>query len=268
MASGAHCFPATRPRRFSRFDKSTCSPYHSNVRFKQAVESMQGSNTLSSSHKTKTALLDAAERLFANAGIAESSLRAITDEAGANLASVNYHFGSKEGLVRAVFARRLAPLNQQRLEALELCVEAGNGVAELRCLLLAFAEPAMTMMKSREPGSRAFVKLLGRSLSEPTGELRSTLVEEFREVGERFTQEISRALPGVPQEEIVWRFHFMVGALAHTVAAEYMVIQRLECLRLNREDDASIIAERLVDFLLAGWKGLEATSGPAKEVWR
>lgn len=226
---------------------------------------MQESSTLSLTNDTKTALLDAAERLFAKEGIAESSLRAITTAAGANLASVNYHFGSKEGLVRAVFARRLAPLNRQRLEALELCVEKGHGVVDLRGLLLAFVQPAMTMMKSQEAGSREFVKLLGRSLFEPTGELRSTLFEEFREVSERFTTEISRALPLVPQEEIVWRFHFMVGALAHTVAAEYMVSHRLECLQLNREDDATTIADRLVDFLLAGWTGLESTSRPAQE---
>ena len=129
---------------------------------------------------TKTALLDAAERLFARDGIAESSLRAITTEAGANLAAVNYHFGSKEGLVRAVFARRLGPLNGQRLESLERCISDSAGVSDLRCLLLAFVEPAMTMMMSQDTGDREFVKLLGRVLSGPSGELRSTMFEEFR----------------------------------------------------------------------------------------
>ena len=215
---------------------------------------------------TKTALLDAAERLFARDGIAESSLRAITTEAGANLAAVNYHFGSKEGLVRAVFARRLGPLNGQRLESLERCVEKGQGVADLRCLLHALVEPAMRMMKSQDAGDREFVKLLGRTLSEPTDEVRSPMFEEFREVGERFTQEIGRALPGVPQVEIVWRFHFMVGSLAHTVAARHMVSHRLECLHLEEEDDAEVIANRLVDFLLAGWRGLATAAIPQEEV--
>jgi AcrR family transcriptional regulator len=206
---------------------------------------------------TKTALLDAAERLFSRDGIAESSLRAITAEAGANLASVNYHFGSKEGLVRAVFARRLGPLNRRRIELLEGCLEAGDGVADLRCLLSAFVEPAMAMMKSRDAGDRGFVRLLSRTLFEPTGELRATMAEEFREVGERFTREIARTLPGAAQEEIVWRFHFMVGALAHTVAGESMVSHRLECLHLNRDEDAATITHRLVDFLLGGWEGLQ-----------
>jgi len=215
---------------------------------------------------TKTALLDAAEQLFARDGIAESSLRAITTEAGANLASVNYHFGSKEGLVRAVFARRLGPLNGRRLESLESCVKKGQGVADLCCLLQALVEPAMTMMKSQDAGDREFVKLLGRTLFEPTGELRSTMFEEFREVGERFTQEIARALPDVPHEEIVWRFHFMVGSLAHTVAARHMVSHQLECLHLQEEDDAGIITDRLVDFLLSGWEGLATAANPQEEI--
>ena len=208
---------------------------------------------------TKTALLDAAERLFARAGIAESSMRAITTEAGANLASVNYHFGSKEGLVRAVFARRLGPLNRQRLESLGRCIEDdGQGVADLRCLLRAFVQPAMTMMSSQDAGDREFVKLLGRTLFEPTGQLQSTLIEEFREVSERFTQEIARALPEVAPQEIVWRFHFMVGSLAHTVAARYMVSHRLECLQIAPEEDVEVITSRLVDYLLSGWRGLES----------
>ena len=56
---------------------------------------------------TRTRLLDAAERLFAERTYSETSLRAITTAAGANLAAVNYHFGSKERLFRAVFHRRV-----------------------------------------------------------------------------------------------------------------------------------------------------------------
>ena len=84
---------------------------------------------------TKNDLLEAAEKLFAEHGFARSSLRAITREAGANLASVNYHFGSKEGLVRAVFARRLEPLNQERLALLDRCLESAAGDPDLVAVL-------------------------------------------------------------------------------------------------------------------------------------
>jgi len=217
---------------------------------------------------TKTALLDAAERLFANEGIAESSVRAITAQAGTNLASVNYHFGSKEGLVRAVFARRIGPLNRQRLDSLESCFSDSDGAIDLRCLLLAFVEPAVTMMMSQDAGVREFVKLLGRVLSEPSGELRSTVFEEFREVGERFTREIARLLPGTPQEEIVWRFHFMIGSMAHTVAAQQSLSHQLECLHLQDEADARTITDRLVSFFLSGWDGVRTMAKEREDAAR
>lgn len=212
--------------------------------------------SLHQSPDTKTALLDAAEKRFAETGIARSSLRSITQEARANLASVNYHFGSKEGLVRAVFARRIGPLNQRRLDLLDNCARDAQGRPDLECLLRAFVEPAVMMISSDEVGDRQFAKLLGRVLFEPNNELRSLMLDEFRQVSERFTLELSRVFPRAPQEEIVWRFHFMVGSLAHTVAGRYMISHRLECLRLPEDDDIETLTSRLVDFLRAGWQGI------------
>ena len=59
---------------------------------------------------TRDRLLDVAERLFAEHGFDAVSLRAITTDAGANLAAVNYYFGSKEALIEAVVARLVEPL--------------------------------------------------------------------------------------------------------------------------------------------------------------
>ena len=78
---------------------------------------------------TKERILDAAERLFGRHGIEQSSLRAITAEAGVNLAAVNYHFQSKEVLARAVFARRIGPVNRRRLEMLESNGSRSGGFA-------------------------------------------------------------------------------------------------------------------------------------------
>src|SRR6185295_619338 len=96
---------------------------------------------------TREALLDAAEGLFAEHGIQASSLRAITQRAGANLAAVHYHFGSKEGLVRAVFSRRLKPLNEERLRRLEACdLEAADAVEQV---LDAFLAPLLRLSRER-----------------------------------------------------------------------------------------------------------------------
>ncbi|MEX1057648.1 MAG: TetR/AcrR family transcriptional regulator, partial [Natronospirillum sp.] len=58
---------------------------------------------------TAARILDTAEQLFAEKGFSETSLRNITTRAGVNLAAVNYHFGSKNELVQAVFERFLTP---------------------------------------------------------------------------------------------------------------------------------------------------------------
>lgn len=87
----------------------------------QGMEAMAGLDT-------KERILDAAERLFAQHSYAGVSLRTITAEAGVNLAAVNYHFGSKDALLQAVFLRRAKDLNRERLRLLaEVEENAGDG---------------------------------------------------------------------------------------------------------------------------------------------
>ena len=69
---------------------------------------------------TKTKILNAAEQLFAERGYADTSLRLITSQAEVNLASVNYHFGSKKELIQAVLARYLDVFTPKLTVAIEL----------------------------------------------------------------------------------------------------------------------------------------------------
>src|SRR6266849_5837474 len=89
------------------------------------------SNSLSADREhqdTKARILQVAERLFMEHGFSATSLRMITGEAKVNLASVNYHFGSKEALIEAVFTRRLAPLNQERVTQLAQLEAKADGM--------------------------------------------------------------------------------------------------------------------------------------------
>jgi AcrR family transcriptional regulator len=76
---------------------------------------------------TRERILDVAERLFMENGYEGTSMRVITGAAEVNLAAVNYHFGSKEALLREVFRRRLAWLNHERLQALDRLEEQAAG---------------------------------------------------------------------------------------------------------------------------------------------
>src|SRR5512138_1669857 len=119
-------------------------------------------------HTTKDRILDAAERLFAERGYDGTSLRAITAAAGANLAAVNYHFRSKESLMRALFSRRLGALNRERLELLRrLEVEAAGAPVPVERLVRVLLEPPLRL--GNRHGASGFGLLLGRMYSAPGG---------------------------------------------------------------------------------------------------
>lgn len=201
--------------------------------------------------ETRESLLRAAEKLFARHGIARASLRAITREAGANLASVHYHFGSKEALVRAVFSRRLAPLNQERLDLLERCERMGEGDPPLERVIHAFTAPVLRMIE-RQPGGSDFARLMMRALSEPDDHVRAIIMEQLAEVIRRFTAALRRALPQLPEAEIFWRFHFMVGAMVHTAGLGHFV--RRYSGGLCDPLDVEGTTRRLLDFVAAGMR--------------
>src|SRR5215213_4334584 len=80
-------------------------------------------------HETRTRILDAAEELFMLHGFEGTSMRVLTAAAGVNLAAVNYHFGSKDALIEALFRRRLDPMNGARVAELERLETAARGRA-------------------------------------------------------------------------------------------------------------------------------------------
>lgn len=164
---------------------------------------------------TKTLILDTAERLFADSGFIATSLRDITSEANVNLASVNYHFGTKEALLAAVMERRFRPINDARLQLLdELEASANNKIITLEDLLKAFLIPPFHQQKEwGEPGKK-FLKLAGHIHGENNEEIRLLLLKQFVTVRERFTKAFHHVLPHLESSEINRRMAFLIGAMA------------------------------------------------------
>ncbi len=204
---------------------------------------------------TRVRILDASESLFADRGIEGTSMRAITSIAKVNLAAVNYHFGSKEGLIVAVYARRLAPVNMERLALLDVVEK--KGAATLEDIMLAYVGPVMRLIHDQERGGEIFMRLLGRALYEPGAYLNQLFREEMEPVLNRFTAALQRCLP-LSAEELFWRMHFAGGALSYTLAQ----IHRLELMSKGICDakDVDGVINRLVEFIASGMQG----SGYAK----
>ncbi len=196
---------------------------------------------------TKTALLDAAEEVISQHGFAGASLRAITSNAGTNLAAVNYHFGSKEELARAVIARHLGPLNAERLRLLDQAEKDGG---ELSSLVRSFVGPVVRFGQHLPDRGRHFAQLCGRAMTQPEPVLRELMIGELGEAIRRFKAAFGRALPQLPREELMWRIQFMVGAMAHTMAS----VELIDAIHDGFLDtrDVEGIVDRMTRFVCAG----------------
>ena len=204
---------------------------------------------------TRERILDAGERLFMAHGYEGTSMRQITGEAGVNLAAVNYHFGSKESLMQEVFRRRLDWLNEERMRVLnEMEAEAIGKALKPSQIVDGFFGTLLRMAGDENRGGMVFLRLLGRTLTEPSEFIRAFLAHEYQAVMDRYKEALFKALPEVPKAEIVWRFHFMLGATSYAIAGT-------DALRLvtdwQIEDEDSTdrldrLVPRLMSFLLGG----------------
>ena len=215
-------------------------------------------------HDTRDRILDIAERLFMENGYEATSMRMITGAAEVNLAAVNYHFGSKEALLREVFRRRLSWLNRERLQALDrLEGQAGGAPLKPSQILEAFFGTLLRMGEDEALVGMTFLRLLGRTLTDPAEFIRNFFAGEYAEVIDRYKLALFRALPDVPKAEIVWRLHFMLGAMSYAIAGTDVLQVVTGCglgdLAGESGSDgpgdlvvARRLAQRLMPFLLGG----------------
>jgi AcrR family transcriptional regulator len=199
---------------------------------------------------TKARILDVAEDLFAEQGLDRVSIRDITRAAKVNLAAVNYHFGSKEDLIAAVFERRVVPVNEARLAALDRLDKAAvKRGPRLEDILEAFIRPAIQCSREVTQGDAAFSKLFGRCLSEPSPEVEALLKRQFEPLTERLNAVLKKALPHLSRSEIFWRMKFTYGALHHWLVTK-------DKFRPDWVQDVPVEAQiqKLISFAAAGFR--------------
>lgn len=202
--------------------------------------------------ETQTRILDAAEELFLQHGFEGASMRMLTARAGVNLAAINYHFGSKDALIEAVLRRRLDPMNASRVAALDhLEAQAADGPVEPDAIIGAFVGTSLRMIEDARGGGRNFIRLLGRTYTDPDKKIRALIGQFYAPAMERYKAAFARALPELPGDELVWRMHFMFGTLSYTLAATDTVQLIAGCKPEDRYD-ARLLEARLTAFLAAG----------------
>lgn len=204
---------------------------------------------------TRERILDAAEHLFMAHGYEGTSMRQITGEASVNLAAVNYHFGSKESLMQEVFRRRLDWLNEERMRVLNAMeAEAAGKPLKASQIVDGFFGTLLRMANDEQRGGITFLRLLGRTLTDPSEFIRTFLAHEYAAVVERYKEALFKALPDVPKAEIVWRFHFMLGATSYAIAGTdaLRLITDWQIEEVDKVDRIDLLLPRLMSFLLGG----------------
>jgi len=163
----------------------------------------------------KRRILAAAEQLFAERGFESVSVRDVTQLAKANVAAVNYHFGTREGMISLVVSHYLVPANDERLARLEALEKKWGKSIPLEEVLDAYVRPLVGIVRKSELSEAMVCKLFGRILALQGAGMPQAFEDQMRHLNDRFTRALGKSLPSLAPEELAWRMHFVVGALIH-----------------------------------------------------
>jgi len=198
--------------------------------------------------ETRQRIIDAAQFLFAKNGYSGVSMRQITMRAKANVASIHYHLGSKEQLLLEVLRRGAGPLVEKRnanLDALERPYE-------LEDVILAFVSPVFGDEVKASAKQLIFGELRARLMFENSKLVERMLSELFDDSTKRFIEALRECLPKLPEKDIYFRFHYLLGAMTYTMSG----LGRVKTLSAGRYDPAKGPGslDQLVAFLTAGFR--------------
>ena len=217
--------------------------------------------------ETRERLLDAAERIFAERGFEGASMRAVTQAAGASVSAANYHFGSKEALLRATLLRRVGPLNERRLARLDaLEAEAGGRPLELETILETFLRPVFEEHASSVDGIARFRQVAARIYSDPPDVVAAMKRELFGPILARFVGALTAALPEKSREELELGFQLTVGVMVHVISGHLVMTPSseddgCECWTSRLSDES--VLQQLITYAAAGLRAGCVSGGAA-----
>jgi AcrR family transcriptional regulator len=202
---------------------------------------------------TREQLLAAAARLVAERGLAGVSVRMIAAEAGVNWSLVGYHFRGKDGLLAEVYWRHCATLNRERLRQLR---EARRAGLRLESVIEAFVRPALAEIQGRD-GQTQFSRLRAMLAAEDAPLFAQVVADNFDRSSRTFVAALRQCRPDLHGDEILWRFHFMLGTIYYSASSP----QRIKAFSRGRCDpgDLEATVRQLVPFLAAGFRSEPVT---------
>ena len=195
------------------------------------------------------AILSAAERLYAERGFADVTMRDIVTAADVNLSAVNYHFGSKDELIAELFVTRSLVTNRERLNDLKAAEAGGGGCASIEAIFAALVGPTLRGClgpgKQRSDAARFMIRASIESVA-PIRKIKNREVDHLR----RFAAAIRRALPEHDAADIFWSIHFAL-AMAHQTIRDTERLEKLSDGACDLDDVAAIVSRIVAVSVLA-----------------
>jgi AcrR family transcriptional regulator len=196
------------------------------------------------SDRTRTLILDAAERLYAERGFADVTLRDIVAAAGVNLAAVNYHFGSKDELIAELFVTRGIATNRERLTELKAAEAAGGGRADIRDILRALVGPTLRGClgpdNEQSPAAHFMIRASIESVP-PIRRIKNREIDHLR----KFAAAMRRSLPDCDEADLYWGLHFAL-AMAHQTIRDTERLTKLSEGKCDL-DEVDAVIDRIVN---------------------
>ena len=207
------------------------------------------------SDRTRASILEAAERLYADRGFSDVTLRDIVAAAGVNLAAVNYHFGSKDELIAELFVTRSIATNRERLNELKAAEAAGGGRADIDAILRALVGPTLRGCLGPESERSAAARFMIRASIKsvpPIRRIKNREIDHLR----KFAAAMRRSLPDCGDADLYWGLHFAL-AMAHQTIRDSERLTKLSEGKCDLDDVAGVI-DRIVAISVVALAGPEA----------
>lgn len=203
--------------------------------------------------ETLEQILDAAEYLFSKHGLYGVTLRDVAQQVGVHTSLMHYYFEDKFALFKEVFVRRAPVTSERRMKALDQYEKEAKGKPTVAGALHAFLDTDFDLYMTGGEGWKNYGAFGSQLSNTPEG---GTMFDEhFDPVVLRLIGLLKKALPGVPEEDIFWGYHFVTGSFMHSLSRS----GRLDRLSggLCKSEDLKAVKARMADFMAAGFLSLK-----------
>jgi AcrR family transcriptional regulator len=203
-------------------------------------------------------LLDCAESLFAEHGIASVSLRAINADAGLSPAALHYHFRSKDALVEALLERRMSELMARRAELFDQ-IEAEPGPPSARAVMSALLTPLAELISREADTGTRYLRFLCRLQDDGDIDERF-VVDRFGRGVERIEPLLQLALPEIAAHTVRLRLALAIRLMLHGLADWQILAAAGRAGQVAPGLDEHVAA--LLDFITGGLEAPAPVSSP------